>query len=310
MRFSRKAWLSLLAGAAIAPRAAAGQPRTIRFGTQTAETYAEGLFGADSGIFARHGLDVETTVFPSAGTISAALAGGAIDVGLIDAIVLANAFNRGLPMAAIAGGGLFETRNPTSALCVAKTGNATTAKNLEGQTVAVGTLVSLTSIAIKMWLQRGGANVADVRFVEMPFSAMPQALERGTVAAAYVIEPQLSQDAETLRVVAIPYGAIAPSFPISLLVSTRGWVAQNPDLARGLTAALYETARWANANHAQTAPILSKYTKLELGVIQHMARTHFATSLDARMVQPILDAAFAYKLIDRPTKAADLIMPA
>lgn len=301
--------LALLSAAAALPAQASAQSeRPLRIGAETNETYGEALYGVDAGFFRRAGLDAEPQIFASAGPIATAVAAGAIEVGLTDALVLANAVNRGVPMVAIAGAGLFRTSDPTSALCVSKSSSFRTAKSLEGQTIALGTLVSLTSVAVKMWLTRNGANVADVRFVEMPFSEMPFALQRGTVSAAYLPEPQLSQAGPYVQVMAVPYSAIADSFLISLVVATRAWVTQNPDLARRVVAATYETARWANRNRNLTAPILAKYSKLDPNVILHMKRTLFSTSLEPGMVQPILDAAVAYKLVDRPTNAADLIM--
>jgi hypothetical protein len=55
------------------------------------------------------------------------------------------------------------------------------------------------------------------------------------------------------------------------------------------------------------APVLQHYTKLDLEVIRHMHRTSFATSLDPGLVQPVLDAALAYKLLDRATAFGDLV---
>jgi NitT/TauT family transport system substrate-binding protein len=308
VKIARARMLALLSAAATAPAPAGAQAeRPLRIGAETNETYGEALYGVDGGFFRRAGLNVEPELFASAGPIATAIAAGAIEVGLTDALVLANAVNRGVPLVAIAGAGLFRTTDPTSALCVAKSSSFRTAKSLEGQAVALGTLVSLTSIAVKMWLTRNGANVADVKFVEMPFSEMPFALQRGTVAAAYLPEPQLSQ-AGPVRIIAVPYSAIADTFLISLVTATRSWAVQNPDVVRRVAGAMYETARWANRNRNLTAPILAKYSKLEPDVIRHMKRTLFATALEPGMIQPILDAAVAYKLVDRPTNAADLIL--
>lgn len=265
------------------------------------------MYGLDGGFFKRAGLNVEMTLLPSAGTITNALAGGALDVGLTDALVLANAVNRGLPLVAIAGSGLFRTSNPSSALCVAKTSAVSSARDFEGQAIAINTLVSLASMGIQMWLGRNGANAAAVHFIEMPVSEMPAALAHGTVAGAYITEPQLSLARADLRIVAIPYSSIADQFLISLVVTTRAWLAQNVEMAKRLVAATYETARWANQHHDLTAPILAKYSKLEPEVIRNMQRSLFATNLEPRLVQPVLDTAFAYKALDRATSAADLI---
>lgn len=304
---SRAGLLAGLGAAVAFPRRADAQAPAIRVGVETAETYAEPLYGVDAGIFARAGLDVETTILPSAGATSAALAGGALDVGLIDAIVLANAVNHGLPLVAIASSGLFRTTDPTSGLCVLRGSSYQGAKSLEGAALAVGTLVSLTSVSLQMWLARNGANPADVQFIEMPFVDMPGALRRRTVAAAYVTEPLMTQNAADLQLVATPYGAIAQTFPISLVVTSRPWLAQNAATARRFVTALYETARWTNRHRDETAVILAKYSKLDPDLIRRMRRTLFATSLDGGMIQPVLDAAAAHKLIDRPTSAADLI---
>ncbi|HXP93278.1 MAG TPA: ABC transporter substrate-binding protein [Candidatus Binatia bacterium] len=300
----------MTAGTAAIPLRASAQARpTIRVGVESgAETFSEPLYGVESGIFTRAGLDVQPGIFPAAGAIAAALAGGALDLGSVDVIVLANAVNRGVPLIAIAGSGLFRAKEPTSGLCIPIKSSLRSAKSLEGQTIAVGTLVSLTSISLRMWLARNGANPAQVQFVEMRFSEMPAALQRGTVTAAYITEPLLTQHADELKLIAIPYSEIAKTFPISVIAAGRSWLAQNSDTARRFVAATYETGRWLNGNRQQSAVMLAKYTKLDLDIIRRMHRTSFATSLDPSMMQPILDAAATYKLIDRPTNAADLMI--
>ncbi len=306
---SRGTALGLLSAAAAFPLAAAAQTApTLRVGVESrAETFAELNYGIEAGIFSRDGLDVQATMFPSAGPIAAALAGNALDIGTVDLILLANAVNRGLPFVAIASSGLFRTKEPTSGLCVPSGSPIRKAKDLEGKTLAVGTLVSLTSISLRMWLTKNGADPAKVQFAEMKFAEMPAALQRGTIDAAYITEPALTEYADQVKLIATPYSAIADTFPISVIVTTRRWLAQNPETARRFVAAVYETARWSNANRAQTAVSLAKSSHLDIGVIRRMHRTAFCTSLDAAMVQPVLAVAVSAKLIDRPTSAADLI---
>lgn len=306
---SRAHALGLLAAGAVAlPLGAAAQTApAVRAGVEFNETFAELQYGADAGFFARAGLNVVPAAFPTAGPIAAALAGGALDVGTIDLVLLANAVNRGVPIAAIAGSGLFRAQEPTSGLCVPLSSQLRTAKQFEGSTIAVGTLSSLTSISLRMWLAANGADPAKVQFVEMKFAEMAAALQRGTVASAYMVEPSIAQNAATVKLVATPYSAIAQTFPISVIVAPRAWLAANESLARRFVAAVYTTARWANGNRAQTALLLAKYAQEELPVIQRMHRTQFSTSLDVPSIQAVLDAASANKLIDRPTSAGDLI---
>jgi NitT/TauT family transport system substrate-binding protein len=307
---TRKTTLGLLAAAAAAlpARGGAQTPPALRAGVESGvEAFCELQYGVEGGIFARAGLNVETTSFSSAGPIAAALAGGALDVGTVDGILLANAVNRGIPLVAIAGSGLFRATEPSSGLCVLSSSPLRTAKQFEGLTIAVGTLASLTSISLRMWLAQGGVDPAKVQFVEMKFGEMAAALQRGTVASAYMVEPMITQNVGALKLIATPYAAIAPVFPISLVVTTRAWLAQNESIARRFIAATYDTARWVNANRAQTAVLLAKDAQQDLGIVQRMHRTQYATSLDVPAIQAVLDAAATNKLIDRPTNAADLI---
>ncbi len=181
------------------------------------------------------------------------------------------------------------------------------APDFEGQTVAVVTLVSISSTGVKAWFAKGGADLTKIRFIEMPFPEMAAAISRGSVAGAFLAEPALSA-ATDLVVLADTYAAIGNSFLISNWFTTRDWLARNPEPAKRLVATIYESARWANAHHDLTAPILVKYAKLEPERVHAMRRCPYATaSLLAAQLQPVLDAAARYKTIEHPANAADLI---
>lgn len=305
----RAAALGVLAAGSAAglarPVRAQGAP--IRFGAVVADTYAEGLFAVDAGFFSRAGLDVDVHVFPGSGAVAVAAAGNAVDIGLTDAVVLANAVNRGVPLTAIAGSGLYVPGTATALLCVARESPYKKATDFEGQAVAVVTLVSISSTAVKAWFAKGGADLAKIRFIEMPFPEMAAAIARGSVAGAFIAEPALSQ-ATDLVVLADAYAAIGNRFLISNWFTTHDWLARNPEVAKKLVATIYESARWANAHHDLTAPILVKYAKLDAEKVHVMRRCPYATSpIQASQLQPVLDAAARFKTIERPANAADLI---
>jgi NitT/TauT family transport system substrate-binding protein len=248
------------------------------------------------------------TTFSNAGEIIQAAAGGAIDAGLADMIQLGNAVNHGLPYGFLAGGSFYSTNAPTTVLCVAKNSAVKTAKDLEGQTVAVVALTSISSLSVQEWLRNGGADLSKIKIFEAPFSTMAPALVRGTVGAAFIGEPFLSAAKNDVRWLGKAYDAIAKQFYIQAWFTSRDWVAKNPDAARRLVRAAYESARWANGHHDESATILSKYSKLPLERIESMTRAVFATSLDPRMMQPVLDVAAKYKIIDKPLAASDLVL--
>jgi NitT/TauT family transport system substrate-binding protein len=312
MKTSRARALGILGAAALAGRARAVSAQgaaPIRLGYSSAgEGFYEPLYASDQGLFAKAGLNVEMIrIQTSTALIQAALA-NAIDVGFCDPPGAANAFIRGFPIAYIAGGALYETKNAGTLLCTLPESPIRSAKDLVGQSIGVIVLGSVSSLGVAAWLEAGGVDVSSVKLYELPFTTMVAALRRGTIAAALIAEPVLSQalDRKDVRVLAHAYDAIAKSFFIAACFSTRPWITANPEVARKLAATLDEAGRWANGHHEQTATIVANGSGIPLDVVRGMVRLRFAP-LDARLVQPVLDAAARNHLISRPTNAAEIL---
>ncbi len=299
---------ALSAAAALAPSLVGAQAPSVRLGGSGTDLYIEPFLALDAGYFSRAGLSVDVSALANGGAIASAVAGGALEAGLADMIQIANAVNRGLPFAFFAGSGLYSSEAPILALCVAKNGAMKSAKDIEGGTVALVALKSITEAAVREWLRQNGADLAKIKFIEMPYGEMTPALARGTVAAAFLGEPFLSAGKDDVRIVGRCYDVVAPSFYISAWFGSRDWIGKNPEVVRKLAGALYACASWANGHHDETAPILAKYAKLDVGRIRAMNRTRYATTLDPRLMQPVLDIAVRYQLIEKPVAAADLIV--
>jgi NitT/TauT family transport system substrate-binding protein len=293
----------------LATRADAQSEFRVRIGTSTSDVNAGPFIAQDAGFFKKAGINAEITILPGAGAMAAAVAGGAIDVALTDSIVLANAANRGIPIVAIAGGGMYERgRSSTVFLSVAKDAPFKTARDFEGQKIGVVSLESLSGIAVRAWLAKNGADVGKVLFVEMPFATMVSALQRNSVAGAFLGEPYHSQAAADVRDITDAFGAMADRLCITEWITTRGWMQQNPDGAKRLVRAVYDCAKWANEHPDLTAPILVKYAKVDPEKIATMRRVRYATDFSPGLIQPEIDAGVKFKAIARATNAADLIM--
>jgi NitT/TauT family transport system substrate-binding protein len=306
---SRRCALTLLAATAVAaPRRGAAQSAApIRIGASASDSYAEPLYLESAGVLQRYGLTVDVTLFASVGPIVQALLAGAIDVGLADMLQVAGMHNRGLPFAFFAGGGLYSSAAPTTALVVPRDSPVRKAADLDGQSVSVSSLASLSEIVTKNWLVRNGGDIASMKIIELPVASTIPTMLRGTVAAAFVGEPFITQFKDQIRWLGRAMDTIGPSFYISSWCASRTWIERNADAAHRLGQALYATARWANAHHPETAAILAKASKIDLDSIRTMNRVTWSTELDTRRMQPVLDAALTYHVIDRPTAAADLI---
>jgi NitT/TauT family transport system substrate-binding protein len=190
---------------------------------------------------------------------------------------------------------------------VDKNSPLTSAQDLNGKTVAVVTLVGLAAASTKAWLSNNGADISTIKVIEMPQQEMRAALQRGTIAAATISEPFLSNAKNDVRAFGKPYDAVANRFLISQWITTRSWLANNAAGAKRITAAIYDTARWANAHHDASLPILVKYLKVDPELMRGIRRVDFSTVLGPTLMQPAIDVGVKYKLIPKPLDAATVI---
>jgi NitT/TauT family transport system substrate-binding protein len=306
---TRARTLALLAAASAAPTAVRAQSVvTLRVGAATNDTFMEAHYGQEAGIFAKYGLNIEITDMPNSAAIVAAAAGGALDLGMCDMIQLAAPIEKGVQLAYFAGGSLYRSEAPQTLLCVARNGPIHTAKDLEGQTIGVVALNSLSSMSVTEWLTRNGVDMAKVKIFELPFSTMAPGLQRGTVAAAFIGEPFVSAAKQDVRILASTFDTIAKEFYIGAWFGPKDWPAKNPDVAKRFTAAIYETARWSNTHRDETAIVLSKMSKIDIERVRAMARSTFATSIDTKLMQPVIDMAVKYNMLAKRVNATELIM--
>lgn len=308
-QLSRAAAVALVGAApvAFARRAAAQTPATIRICAFNVDSYAEPFYALEQGFLAKAGIALELVYLPNAGGIAQAVSANVIDIGMCDPLQVANPFLAGIGLAFFGGSALYTSEAPTTLLAVDKNSPIKTAKDFEGQTIAVVALASISSLAVREWLQDNGADQTKVKIVELPFAAMVAALGRGTIAGALLAEPFLSAGRADVRILAKAFDAIAKSFYISSFFASRDYLTKNRDLARRFLGVMYDTARWANVHHTESAPILAKYSKLDIDRIRAMTRISYGTSFDAARIQPVLDIAYKYKQLDKPVNAKDII---
>jgi NitT/TauT family transport system substrate-binding protein len=295
-------------GAAMPFPARAQEAPLIRLALTPNDSYAEGLYGQDMGIFKKAGLNVEVNVLASGAAIVAAVAAGAIDVGITNAVPLSNAIIHGVPLQYVCSGGMLNLDEV--GLCVAIDSPIKTARDFSGKVMGSSSLTDVNTIAMQAWLDQNGGDPTKIKFVEIPFPQMAPALKRGTIDAAPIVEPALTiaKADGSIRIINPPlYSVYGPKFMLGGWFATTAWIDKNRDLTRKFVAAIYETARWANSHPDESSAILAKYAKLDPVLLKKMARVPYGTALTPDMLQRTLDLAFKYKAIDRALNAETLI---
>ena len=296
------------------PAIASGQSAPIRISGVFADLYAEPLYVNDAGTFAKAGLDVVATNLNNAAGVVAAIGGGSLEMGTGDLISGVNAINAGVPIVLIAGGATYDERTDKgiAILAVAADSPIVTAKDLVGKSIAVPTLVGLTTACLRSWLPAHGVAESSVRLLELSPSAAVPALQRGTIAAALLSEPFITLGTGLVRSVGSPFDAAADlaadrTFCVSVWYASKSWFESDPGRSRRVVRAIYDTAAWANTHRDETFAILVRDGKLDAVKARGMTRVTYATTLTPELVQPTLEVATQNKMFLKAVDAHTLI---
>lgn len=303
---------NLIAAAALSPLAAAlpahAQTPPLRVGTSPSGSYAEPLYFAPAEPALRTGFALDVNLFSSSTATAAAVASGALDLGVADALAIANGVIHGIPFRIFATGAVYTPATASSYVCVARSSPIANAKDLNGAALGVVTVVSSISFVMtKAWLAANGADLSTIRFVEMPYATMAPALERGTIAAATMGEPYISELPPSVRILGNPNEALGGQFVTSVWFATESWLRQNSALARRLPAAVYRVARWANDHPVETAAALAAAAHLDVERAQKMHRSYYATEMQTPAIALTLSAGLKFDALSRPVAPAELI---
>jgi len=297
---TRKRASALLVGSALlsvvrAPGRAQA-PATLRIGVSPIEPAAEVYYAKDMGFFAKAGLDADIQSMQGSSLIVAAIVSNSLDIGFDTLDTLAAQYQKGIPLVIIAP--THDYLSPatlrTQALAVPANSTIQQAKDLNGKTIAVSTLHSLADLGARVWIDQNGGDSSTVKFIEVPFPAIPGALDTGRVDAAWVVEPFVTVARKNNRILAYGFDGIGKHFDVGAWVATRQWANDHPDLVSRFAGVIHDTAVWANKNPQQSGEILAKYTKIDPAVIATMARNHYAEQLTPALMQPLIDAAAKY----------------
>ena len=212
--------------------------------------------GIETGIFKKHGLDVEKYDFAGSAKLQQGLAAGSIDMGLGSGPELAF-IAKGAPsigVAAMANAPWLLTLN------VAKDSPIKTISELKGKTVTVSTVGSLTEWLVHDLSREQGWGPNGIKTLPVGADASQiAALETHQVdgividiAAAYRLE-----EAGKTRIL-VRFGQIVKDFHIHVIYASNAFAAKDPEAVRAFLAGWFETIAYMHANKPKTVEIASR----------------------------------------------------
>ncbi len=202
-------------------------------------------------------------------------------------------------------------RNPSLALVV-RDASIRQGKDFNGKTITSNVAHGFASLATNAWIDGNGGDSKTVKWVELPFPAEPEALQRGTVDAFISPEPFLSVGVSNGGHL-IPLATLDSYMHAAGILkggefTTRDWLAKNPATATAFSNAIRDAHAWANGNPHDAAEIIAKYSKLPIATIEgSKVRGQYAQRLEPEQIQPLIDIAARYGYISKAFPAQDII---
>lgn len=303
---------ALFAFALLAPRGASSQGLIkLRLATIPSDFAAQLYYAKDQGFFQKAGFDVDITPLNAGPAIASAVAGGSIDLGFSNVVSLALAHDKGLPFVIVAPANMYVVDSPTIGLIgVARTSGITSAKDLNGKTLAVGVIHNITDLGARAWIDATGGDSKTIRYLEVPIPEMAVAVKSGRVDAAVMdqgVYPTLGKPGDPLRILANSFSVVAPTFIAGGWFTTSDWIKNHPAETKKFADVMRQTAVWANAHRDESAVILGRYLNEPPEQIRAINRVTYGTTLSAQLVQPSIELCAKYGVIKASFPARELL---
>jgi len=270
------------------------------------------LYAQKAGLFQAAGLDTVYERANSGAAGVAAVMSGSFDIGKSSMGSLIAARVRNIDLKIIAGGAIYRSTDQQGQvlLVVAADSPIRSASDFNGKTLAVPALGDQNVLIARAWLDSHGGDSRTVQFVEVPSSASAAAVSQGRVAGSVLVPPFAARAIADgkMRSIAAVFGAIAPRFLETAWFTTADYAAKHRDVLLRFGKIVSTASAYVNAHQADVVELIASFSGQTTASIVQNGVSTLATSLEAREMQPLIDAMAKYNMIDRRFDAADFIV--
>jgi NitT/TauT family transport system substrate-binding protein len=256
-----RSWITATLAAALlvvaAPRAADAQTK-VRVGKAQAQAFAfvPADVGVETGIFKKHGIELETSAFGGDARMLQALTADGIDIALGGGPTLANIV-KGTPMLGV---GALANEPRTIMLVVLKDGPVKTDDDLKGRTVSVSTAGSLTYwLAQELSRSKGwgkdGIKIAPLGTATAQAAALKTKQIDGVVTETSTV---FTLEEEGVGRILVRFGDRIKDFHVQAIFASKALIATNPAAVRNFLAGWFETVQFMLANRDRTIDIAAR----------------------------------------------------
>lgn len=276
---------------------------TLRVGVIPIAALAPLYLGVKKGFFSDERLQLDPNFAQGGSSIIPAVLNGDEQIGFTNVVSFVLAVSKGLPLRnVIAGAQAMGPNNlSTSAVLVAGDSPIKTLKDLEGKTIAVNALNNIGDITIKAVLDKAGVDYTKVKFVEIGFPAMPDALAQGRVDAIWAEDPfQTIAKHGGARVLFKNYDDFDTKLTLANYFTTTTYYDAHKDVMVRFTRAMQKSLAYAATHPAEARQTITEFAKLDPAIAAVILLPGWAPDVNIGATEKLETAMIKYGILAKP----------
>ena len=271
----------------------------IAVGAYPVVNFAPLYLGREKGFFRDEKLEVTPKLSEGGAEVLPQVLNGETQIGFSNSVTVLLATSKDLPVKIISQASQANSpKSDFSAVVVKGDSAIKTANDLEGKTIAVNTLKNIGDVTIKAALEKKGADPAKLKFTEVQFPDMNQALDAGRVDAIWALEPFLTEAKQNGgRVISYNYADVAPRLTNTLGFASEKYIAEHGDVVDRFRRAYERSLAYAQTHPVEARKAVSTYTKIEPRVLKKIVLPYWSKDLNESSLQQLADLMQRYGIL-------------
>jgi len=275
-------------------------------------TDSAGLYIAqERGLFAAEGLRVTILPATSGATAIGGQLKGTLDVtvGNYVSYIRQNAYHpKEDQFRALAAGSIMQAGNQE--IMVPSNSKITTVSKLAGQKIAVNVKENIGTLLVSSVLADNAVQVPTPGdFVAIPFPEMTNALASGTVAAAWMPQPFVTEAEEKIGAVPLADSnqGHSENMPISGYMVTASWLKANPNTAAAFRKAIVKAQAIAATDPAAVEQGMHRFASTPLSAAAIADVPEFPTQQNAQLLQRLSNLMLNFGMLPQNYDVSQMI---
>ncbi|MGX7825550.1 ABC transporter substrate-binding protein [Actinokineospora sp. 24-640] len=262
----------------------------IKVGTIPVVDVAPLHYAIEKGYFKDEGLEVEAVAVPNGQAAINGIMNGSLDITFSTYAATFIAQSRRVGDFRIVADGLAAKANHLMVMA-APNSSVKKAADLSGKKIAITAKNTFTDLAPMAVMKVQGIDYSTVEWIEMPLPQMIESMEKGTVDAAVLVEPFVTNSMKKIGAVPVLDAASGPTaeLPMSGYMAVGGegkFATSSPNTIAAFQRALARAAA-ESTDRSKMEPMFVKYAKIDEETAKLVTISTYSTSLEANRIQRV-----------------------